>query len=329
MAFTQPPWALGNAVGPGSMAVSTADSTEQSDSIGQARTMPCGAHVLWGSIEQQSDSSDEDIGVISSLGVPDSSWHVSRLPLDVLIIDTDSDNSSGVADECTSLLDHPPTNCHERSDHQPTNWHERSEEMEAADDSFKDEDEAENSDNPDWNSELLAAEEEDMIETPRSSDDEAIQALLEKVPVDQNGKEMSIGSIGHDEGRCRTPCAFAQREKGCFRGSRCNFCHYHHAERSRSRPCKGQRMRYRHQLEFLTSELTKSPETFDPNNVQLPPSIDGREAVKKRMFATLVARREQLNMLKRVNDWEESLTNTTGVAAASSSSSDAFCKLSL
>lgn len=130
------------------------------------------------------------------------------------------------------------------------------------------------------------------------------EGLVEEIPCDENGQLMSIGSIGHGNGTCKFPCAFVQREKGCVHGSSCDFCHFIHDQKSRSRPCKGQRIRYRRQLERLMGELEKSPEEFDANQLDLPPSIVGKEALKAKLFARLEARREQIKMLNTIEDWD-------------------------
>jgi len=83
--------------------------------------------------------------------------------------------------------------------------------------------------------------------TPESglSEDE----LMRLVPRDEQGKMLSIGSVGHEEGTCK-PCVFAYNEnKPCGNGLRCSFCHYQHPPKKRVRLCKKKRMELKRQQE--------------------------------------------------------------------------------
>jgi len=73
-------------------------------------------------------------------------------------------------------------------------------------------------------------------------EEEGIEALLLRVPRDENGELTSVGAILHDEGSCR-PCVFAHNErKACENSTRCLFCHFEHAPKRRLRFGKKKRM---------------------------------------------------------------------------------------
>mmetsp|Transcript_60186 Transcript_60186/g.193782 ORF Transcript_60186/g.193782 Transcript_60186/m.193782 type:complete len:279 (+) Transcript_60186:147-983(+) len=70
------------------------------------------------------------------------------------------------------------------------------------------------------------------------------QEALASIPRDENGKISSLGSIPHVTGTCK-PCIFVRAGIGCQNGVRCEFCHLTHQHKSKPRPCKGKRDRYR------------------------------------------------------------------------------------
>lgn len=73
-------------------------------------------------------------------------------------------------------------------------------------------------------------------------DDPDEEELLRRVPSDENGNPMSIGSIAHEAGTCK-PCVFAYNtKKACANGVRCSFCHFVHPPKVRVRLCKKKRM---------------------------------------------------------------------------------------
>lgn len=80
-------------------------------------------------------------------------------------------------------------------------------------------------------------------EAPYVEDEEEDEeTLLARVPRDDKGELLSIGSIHHDEGTCK-PCVFAFHEtKRCENGVRCPFCHFMHPPKKRVRLCKKKRM---------------------------------------------------------------------------------------
>ncbi|CAK0811249.1 unnamed protein product [Prorocentrum cordatum] len=55
------------------------------------------------------------------------------------------------------------------------------------------------------------------------------EQLMELVPRSVDGDAMSLGSVGHEIGRCNAPCVYAQTPRArCPSGLRCNFCHFPH-----------------------------------------------------------------------------------------------------
>lgn len=89
---------------------------------------------------------------------------------------------------------------------------------------------------------------------------ESIEAMLPKVPRDDEGNLTSIGSFPHAEGACR-PCVFANHErKACKNGIRCVFCHLPHAPKKRLRFCKKKRMEMKRQTEEEEEEQPEQPQ---------------------------------------------------------------------
>lgn len=88
--------------------------------------------------------------------------------------------------------------------------------------------------------------------------DESELELLKKLPRDEMGNPLSLGSVGHEEGSCK-PCVFAHNEaKPCQNGIRCGFCHYSHPPKKRLRLCKKKRMELKkHQEEQQRAAATQ------------------------------------------------------------------------
>lgn len=59
-----------------------------------------------------------------------------------------------------------------------------------------------------------------------------------------------------------------------------------------SRPCKGQRERYRKHFDRLTEQLQSAPAEFDPEGLDLPPSIQGK--LKSKFLGRLTARKNEV-----------------------------------
>lgn len=76
-------------------------------------------------------------------------------------------------------------------------------------------------------------------ETPGA---ESLEALIGRLPRDEEGRPTSVGSVGHVVGTCR-PCAFLTSEqRPCQNGVRCLFCHFPHAPKRRVRLCRRKRL---------------------------------------------------------------------------------------
>lgn len=91
---------------------------------------------------------------------------------------------------------------------------------------------------------------------PEDLSPEEFDALLKQVPVNEKGAPTSLGSVSHPES-CK-PCLFVHTHIKCHNGLLCTFCHFEHKRRSKPRPCKGKRERYRKLLGRLAD--TDAPE---------------------------------------------------------------------
>lgn len=106
----------------------------------------------------------------------------------------------------------------------------------------------------------------------------------------------SASAIAHREGRC-TPCWFVLRKKLCTSPG-CSFCHFVHEGSKKTpyklHPCKGQRDRYNKHVARFKMEVERAPWDFDPNMLELPPSIAGSIEVKEKLFGKLQAYRDDV-----------------------------------
>lgn len=114
------------------------------------------------------------------------------------------------------------------------------------------------------------------------------EELVGIVPFD-NGVLTSIGSLQHDVGEC-IPCPFLLRNKGCKRSHWCGLCHFNHGTEGkikRSRPTKGERLRYKKCLGRVTQGLESAGDvgSFDLDSIDqhLVPSIQ-KDPEKKKKF---------------------------------------------
>eukprot|EP00441_Pelagodinium_beii_P034009 CAMPEP_0197643230 /NCGR_PEP_ID=MMETSP1338-20131121/16627_1 /TAXON_ID=43686 ORGANISM="Pelagodinium beii, Strain RCC1491" /NCGR_SAMPLE_ID=MMETSP1338 /ASSEMBLY_ACC=CAM_ASM_000754 /LENGTH=153 /DNA_ID=CAMNT_0043216461 /DNA_START=86 /DNA_END=547 /DNA_ORIENTATION=- len=57
----------------------------------------------------------------------------------------------------------------------------------------------------------------------------------------------------HADGTC-TPCKFFRSTTGCQKGSECNFCHFRHERKPRSRPGKSDRVKYKRLQSMLAND---------------------------------------------------------------------------
>jgi len=147
----------------------------------------------------------------------------------------------------------------------------------------------------------------ESCEGPRAENFEELsklsrEQLIPLLPLDDNGMPTSIGTRGHAGGWC-SPCSFVQRNKVCNQGLYCGFCHLPHApgEKKRSRPCKGQRIRYRKVLERLKADIECG---IEPTTDELPPSIAQSEEKKSRLMAKLLHHRMTVQALSAVDAYK-------------------------
>jgi hypothetical protein len=66
------------------------------------------------------------------------------------------------------------------------------------------------------------------------------------------------------------------------------------------RPCKGKRNRYRKLISRVEDSIDLNPEAFDPDQVQIPPSLASNEALRTKFFSRLCAHAQQVRDTKRV-----------------------------
>jgi len=98
------------------------------------------------------------------------------------------------------------------------------------------------------------------------------------------GSMISLGSATHDEGRCK-PCVFVNTHTGCQNGSLCEFCHLPHKRKTKARPCKGKRDRYRRLLLRVFDSVVKDSdevdEAFDAQEMPPVPPRDQQTRVAR------------------------------------------------
>jgi len=116
------------------------------------------------------------------------------------------------------------------------------------------------------------------------------------VPQTPDGRSSSVGSVLHAKGSC-TPCIAIYTRAGCLNGIMCSFCHMPHKRRKRKtklRPCKGKRDRYRKLVTRLTHEVDADPEGIDLRAVDLPPSVASNENIKAKLLAQMESYRDEV-----------------------------------
>jgi hypothetical protein len=79
--------------------------------------------------------------------------------------------------------------------------------------------------------------------------EEDIEQLKLQVPLNEQGKLTSAGSINHPTA-C-SPCLFVHGAVGCQRGLMCNFCHFVHTRKHKLMPSRVKRDRYRQLVTFM------------------------------------------------------------------------------
>lgn len=93
----------------------------------------------------------------------------------------------------------------------------------------------------------------------------------------------------HERGQCK-PCAFHSTESGCVLADECRFCHFPHkvTGKIRLRPCKGKRMRTKKMFNRLGEQVAADPDGFDPEKLDLPPSLEQNTVLKSRLIGHLL-----------------------------------------
>mmetsp|Transcript_28666 Transcript_28666/g.89123 ORF Transcript_28666/g.89123 Transcript_28666/m.89123 type:complete len:387 (-) Transcript_28666:59-1219(-) len=152
---------------------------------------------------------------------------------------------------------------------------------------------------------FLDSSDDDIDPTEAESQLEAGSSVadidISQVPRDANGELTSKGSIGHANGTCKV-CIFASSTIGCTNGVNCSFCHLPHKpgkRKTKLRPCKGKRERYRKLLTRLTYQVEQDPENFSVDKLDLPPSIMANDARKAKLAERMQLLVEQVKATQR------------------------------
>jgi len=114
-----------------------------------------------------------------------------------------------------------------------------------------------------------------------------------EVPIDEEGKETSIGSVGHSTGLCK-PCLFVRSKQGCVNMTSCMFCHFPHRRKGKPRTCKGKRDRFRKRIEYIEQRIEADPLLMlhNPNYledlvVEIAPSVALNKPLKAKVLAKM------------------------------------------
>jgi len=123
-----------------------------------------------------------------------------------------------------------------------------------------------------------------------------VENMESRSPLDGSIQPTSIGPIGHANGTCSV-CIFARASPAGSNGVECGFCQLDHRrarQKNKMRPCKGKRERHQKFLSRLKIMIENNPHSFSLEQVELPPSIAGNEAVKARLVAQVRQHIEQV-----------------------------------
>jgi hypothetical protein len=146
--------------------------------------------------------------------------------------------------------------------------------------------------------------------------------LVACLPRDSEGQLTSIGSTLHESNKCK-PCRYKITSQPCADGLRCLYCHMDHClcpavgsassvqqpaveGRSKVRPCKGKRDRYRKHVSRISEQIMADPFSWSAETMDIPPSIECNPELKRKFMARMAVIAEQ--------------ARTRGAHAASSSS---------
>jgi hypothetical protein len=78
----------------------------------------------------------------------------------------------------------------------------------------------------------------------------------------------SAGSALHEKGTCK-PCLFVNTSVGCQNGAACDFCHLSHKRKSKPRPCKDKRERYRRLIARCSEDQQSISDTSSQSSVSV------------------------------------------------------------
>jgi len=120
---------------------------------------------------------------------------------------------------------------------------------------------------------------------------EEVQELKSKMPLDEQGEMTSVGSCLHGGGSCR-PCLFQNTKVGCHNGILCDFCHLPHNRKTKPRPCKGKRERYRKLIDRIEQTIDDCPrQSCSAPKVQVG---HGNEQFKAKVLSKLMQQMRKL-----------------------------------
>lgn len=103
----------------------------------------------------------------------------------------------------------------------------------------------------------------------------------------------SRGSDKHASGKCK-PCMFARLED-CAEGANCRFCHLPHVNpKIKIRQCKGKRERFKKLASRLSQRIDEDPDCFDPEHVEMPPSVARNLVLRTKLISLMTERAERV-----------------------------------
>mmetsp|Transcript_31181 Transcript_31181/g.61222 ORF Transcript_31181/g.61222 Transcript_31181/m.61222 type:complete len:413 (-) Transcript_31181:107-1345(-) len=129
-------------------------------------------------------------------------------------------------------------------------------------------------------------------------DDATLAACL---PCDSAGQPTSIGSTLHAQNRCK-PCRHKMASQPCADGLWCLYCHMDHGlctsvgmasqqlvtdGKSKARPCKGKRDRYRKHVSRISEQIMADPFSWSAETMAIPPSIECNPELKRKFLARM------------------------------------------
>lgn len=128
----------------------------------------------------------------------------------------------------------------------------------------------------------------ELLERFKGMDEET---LMSHLPVDEQGQPTTVGSLLHESGRCK-PCLYRDASEVCADGLLCRFCHLSHKARQRRRtklrPCKGKRDRYRKLVSRIADTIKADPFAWSAEAMEVPPSIAANTALKKKLTSRML-----------------------------------------